>query len=243
MVYFTGDIHADLDPERSRIFSRLEADDILIVLGDFGFSWNEMTENLWNAYEFPFTTLTLLGNHENYDRVYDTYPLTGFAGGEAYRVNKNTYYAKNGTMYTIAGERMLCFGGARSIDAVYRTPHVSWWEQEVPSKVDCDRAMTSLRSCRWKFDRLLTHTCSTEEKADLFKFSNDFEDPTERMVQNIVDTVRENGGSFRTHLFGHMHKLRMADYEDYRCIGLYQEVMTPYVSSASKEEVFKGVHA
>lgn len=122
MVYFTGDIHADLDPERSKIFSRLEADDVLIVLGDFGFSWNEMTEKLWNSYEFPFITLTLLGNHENYDRVYETYPLTAFAGGEAYRINRNTYYAKNGTMYTIAGEKMLCFGGARSIDAVYRTP-------------------------------------------------------------------------------------------------------------------------
>lgn len=103
--------------------------------------------------------------------------------------------------------------------------------------------MTSLKAHGWRFDRLLTHTCSTEEKANLFKFGNDFEDPTERMVQNIIDAVRENSGSFRTHLFGHMHKLRMTDYDDYRCIGLYQEVITPYVSSTSKEEVFKGVHA
>ena len=40
-VYLTGDMHADLDNGRREYLQELKPSDILIVLGDFGYTWNQ----------------------------------------------------------------------------------------------------------------------------------------------------------------------------------------------------------
>ena len=69
MIYVTGDIHANLDQERLDFFKSLKEDDVMIVLGDFGFSWNEQLRNSWNALNIECLTLSVLGNHENYNLI------------------------------------------------------------------------------------------------------------------------------------------------------------------------------
>ena len=69
MIYVTGDIHANLDPRRLAFFKSLKKDDIMIVLGDFGFSWNKSLQNSWNALDIACLTVSVLGNHENYNLI------------------------------------------------------------------------------------------------------------------------------------------------------------------------------
>ena len=59
MIYVTGDIHANLDRERLDFFKSLKEDDVMIVLGDFGFSWNEQLQNSWNALNIECLTLSV----------------------------------------------------------------------------------------------------------------------------------------------------------------------------------------
>ena len=40
MVYLTGDTHGELDRFKERELRRAGKDDIVIVLGDFGFVWD-----------------------------------------------------------------------------------------------------------------------------------------------------------------------------------------------------------
>lgn len=225
MVYFTGDLHANVDAERSSIFNRIDYKDTLIVLGDFGFSWDATVEKRWYAHNYPFTTLAVLGNHENYNRVYNDYPLVDFAGGKAYRVNDCTFYARNGEIYTIEDKKYLCFGGASSVDKMYRVPYMSWWPEEIPSNEDYDRAIKSLESVNWNFDMLLTHTGSNNEINEMFTLTHKAQDPTQDMIQNILYNIYDYHGHFDYHLFGHMHQLSLKNYGDYNSICLYEQVM------------------
>ena len=62
-VYLTGDMHADLDNGRREYLQELKPSDILIVLGDFGYTWNQ---EILKKYSVPCITLVVDGNHDNF---------------------------------------------------------------------------------------------------------------------------------------------------------------------------------
>lgn len=223
MIYFTGDIHANMD-ERKTFFDTLTENDILIVLGDFGYSWNKNIMQIWNDFRFPFTTLSVLGNHENYSAIYEIYPRDNKFGGEVYKFNDNTFYLKNGEMYYIEGHKFLVFGGALSIDKAMRVPYISWWEQEQPTMADYNRALENLKKNDYKFDELLTHTGSNEEVFNMFMFSQRVKDTTQDMIENIIEEIKKNGGKFNNHFFGHMHEFVEENYGDYHSYCLYRQI-------------------
>ena len=68
MIYITGDTHGELDRFKGKELRRLGKNDVLFVLGDFGFLWeggNEERQRLdWLA-KRPYTILILEGTHEN----------------------------------------------------------------------------------------------------------------------------------------------------------------------------------
>ena len=85
-VYVTGDIHGipnrlstNYFPEQKQ-FSGNKEENIVIILGDFGFVWNRTEESKQEKYWLnwlenkPFTTVFVDGNHECFPLLYN-YPV------------------------------------------------------------------------------------------------------------------------------------------------------------------------
>ena len=58
------------------------------------------------------------------------------------------------------GHSIFTFGGATSVDKMYRTENISWWKAENASKSEMDYGVNTLESAYWKVDYVITH-CST----------------------------------------------------------------------------------
>ena len=145
MIFLTGDTHGGIDVSKLSFKNwkeskNLTKNDFLIILGDFGFLWNNIpdrTEEYWLKWltEKPYTTLFLAGNHENYFRLNNLEQRTMF-GGTVGKVTDSVFHLKTGEIYTINGQKLLTIGGAASIDKNQRTPHISWWPEELLSKAE-----------------------------------------------------------------------------------------------------------
>lgn len=167
MLYLTGDMHGILNihklsgtnwPEQKL----LSKNDYLIILGDFGLIWNPKEtdkERYWLDWldNKPFTTLFIDGNHENFDRLCK-FPEVDMFGDSVGRVSESVFHLKRGKIYTINNFSIFTFGGGLSVDKEYRTPGISWWPQEYPSREEIDRALDNLSRVGWSVDYVFTHT-------------------------------------------------------------------------------------
>ena len=153
-IYITGDTHGDIDIHKLTAGRwpegrQLTKDDILIIAGDFGlvFSpYKDETERYWLDWldECPWTTLFIDGNHENFDRLYKL-PCEERYGGPVGVVRPSVLHLRQrGHVYTIAGKRFWCFGGATSIDKAYRTEGRSWWPQEEPTAEQMEYGLSQI---------------------------------------------------------------------------------------------------
>lgn len=206
MIYITGDTHANIDIARNNYLDKhLKDTDILIVLGDFGYTWTSKTLKLWDK---PFITLCVDGNHDNFDYL-SSCPKTELFGSEVQVVKKNTYRLITGNMYTINNKRFFVFGGALSIDKASRIPHVSWWSEEIPTMNDYNKAIETLKANNYRFDYFLAHTCSEENCEHLFKYHYKIIDPTEKMLSKLEFEINfYNPNADYKYFFGHHHAFR-----------------------------------
>lgn len=99
MIFLTGDTHSDIDLQKLIAFASqrpdLTKDDCLIICGDWGVLWdNEPSEwerDLLRQYDgFPWTTLFIDGNHENFQRL-NALPVEEWHGGKVHRVLAGIY--------------------------------------------------------------------------------------------------------------------------------------------------------
>ena len=138
MIYITGDTHGELDRFKGKELRRLGKNDVLFVLGDFGFLWDGGKEERkrldWLA-KRPYTILFLDGTHENYEML-DALPVEEKFGGRVQPVGGNVYHVCRGSILELEGMSFLCFGGGESPDKEERDPGVNWWPREMPSDVD-----------------------------------------------------------------------------------------------------------
>ncbi len=165
--------------------------------------------------------LTVDGNHENFARLFGgEFPLVDIFGGKAYKIRENVYYLKRGEVFTIEGKTLLAVGGAKSHDkdpgwisdplSSYgfagrewnkgRTEGVDWWPEEIASEEDYENACRNLDKVGWKVDYVISHTCP-ESQLGLFNKSRCSKDPTEAMLQKLIDRNLEFGSWH----FGHFH--------------------------------------
>ena len=227
MIYVTGDIHANLDRKRLNFFKSLKKDDIVIVLGDFGFSWNKSLQNSWNALDIECLTLSVMGNHENYDLI-KSCAVERVFGADAYKLNPRTFYLMNGEIYDIDGIKSFVFGGADSIDKAYRVPRISWWPEEIPSYSEFRRGLNNLEKNNWDIDLFLAHTCPSDVSLSLFNYPRKLKDLVEDMLSQYEYRIQENNPKKEyPFLFGHHHNFKLGD----KYICLYNQVM-----SLQKEE-------
>ena len=234
-VFVCGDTHGgsigDLDKLTSRRFpegKELTKDDYVIILGDFGFIWN----NKQDAYEKsklqwfidkPWTTLVVDGNHENHIRL-DALETEIKFGNPVGKINDSLYHLRRGYIYDIAGKAFFTFGGGFSIDKEWRTENISWWEREMPNNQEYERGLKNLAEVDNKVDYILTHTCSNGMFKELAgRVNMDHKILGEDDLRNYFDTIRETV-DHKMWYFGHFHYDYLSDNNWQEMYNLVKEI-------------------
>ena len=236
-IFLTGDTHIPIDIKKLnsknfKLGNTLTKEDYVIVLGDFGLIWNyiqsDKTEEHWKKWlnDKPWTTLFVDGNHDNIIRLNEL-PTERKFGGIVGKVSDSIYHLKRGEIYTINDKLFFIMGGAESIDKLYRTINVDWWEEEIPSYNEMDYGLSNLEKYSNSVDYILTHTGPIHcVRSILNKYRHSIYDNT---VQKISDPVSKYLShideicSFDTWFFGHMHENWVSDNGKYIC--LYEDIM------------------
>lgn len=165
MVYITGDVHREQDihkinPREFEAGNHLTPDDYVIICGDFGCIWDGADgDRFWLNWleSLPWNTLFLDGNHENFDLLNNKFETVSYHGGLAHKIRSSIYHLKRGEVYEIDGKSFFTFGGAFSHDVQYRTEHVNWWKDELPTSEECENGLRNLAARNWQVDYILTH--------------------------------------------------------------------------------------
>ena len=212
MVFVTGDIHGSIDINKlgSKAFPEgkaLSKSDYVICTGDFGLVWDvnysRKEEEFWTDWlnDKPWTTLFLDGNHENFDRLF-ALPQDEKFGSKIGILRDSIFHLRRGEIYTIEGNKIFTFGGAQSIDRVFRTPKISWWPEEIPSYAEMQYGLENLGSVGNEVDYVFTHTCPKEIISFIpYIMSDKLKDPTIDYLSHISKTI-----SFKKWYFSHMHE-------------------------------------
>lgn len=219
MLILTGDTHGKPD-QRIGLIQQKGMDHLalkknyLIILGDFGAIWkgkqDQREASILNYLDsMPWTTLFLDGNHENHERL-DKLHVAEMFGGRVGVASESVFHLRRGEIYILDGIKTFVFGGAASIDKLYRQEGLSWWPREIPSKAEEDFAIANLEKHGNKVDLILTHTmplAAVEEFKQSGKSPQGLEamaakaaDPVPAFLQHIYDTV-----AFDVWFCGHFH--------------------------------------
>jgi predicted phosphodiesterase len=215
-VYVVGDTHGSILDTNKLSNKRFKAteDDVVIQLGDFGWVWYPIGTNkeqeywLDNLANKPYSLYVVLGNHENYDIIFNL-PLEYIdeVQGLCYVLKRSTgniYFFERGGIYTIQGKTFLCIGGALSIDREYRNDGTSWWHQEYLSYTEELKCLTNLDKHNWEVDFMLTHTCPTSQVSNftIDDYSPKYDDKVASFIHKIV---RDKRFKCPENHFGHFH--------------------------------------
>lgn len=234
MVYLTGDIHGEIDIHKLGTSfwengKKLNKNDYLIILGDFGLVWNKpgtkgyTTDKYWLNWleNKSWTTLFVDGNHENHKMLYEL-PIVKKFSGNVGKVNNSVYHLKRGEVYEINFKKIFVMGGAHSIDKNSRIPNVSWWKEEQPSYAEFEYGLSNLENHNWEVDYILGHTCPSKIKNNYFKYlgisdiKNNIKCPVEQYFDVVVEKTK-----FNKFYFGHFHD--NFSFENY--VMLYENII------------------
>lgn len=209
MIYITGDIHANpmrlSKRQQKNLNVSIQPEDYVIICGDFGIPWvgpEDKTDKYllkWLS-QLPFTVLFVDGNHENFDLL-NNYPVKDWHGGRVHQLLPNLLHLMRGEVFTIEDKTFFTFGGARSTDKAYRTPHKSWWPQEELSEADFDNAVKNLTACDFTVDYVITHTAPKRfliEIADMEQWAAKCK--TSEFLSGIEPYMK-----YKKWYFGHFH--------------------------------------
>lgn len=235
MIFLTGDTHADFSRFIDEIFpiqSELTKNDYVIVCGDFGGVWNYYGETnrekktLDWLNERNFTLLFVDGNHENFTRLYNDYPVEEWHGGKVHKIRDSIYHLMRGEVFDIDNKKFFVFGGAKSHDisdgilnldeeekiyeynkigAFFRIRDYSWWDLELPTDEEMKNGIKNLEDINYKVDYVITHCCPTSIQTILGgdKFERDY---LTDYLQEILEKLE-----FNKWFFGHYHDNKKID--------------------------------
>lgn len=234
MIFVTGDIHGEIDIHKlaSKNFpneKEMTKNDYLVILGDFGLIWDcngeNKTEKYWLNWldKKPYTTLFLDGNHENYERLNNDYPVEEWNGGKVHKIRPSVIHLMRGQVFNIDDALCFTFGGASSHDIsdgvldpnneeerltieewkkdpnkMFRVLGVSWWKEELPNKEEMMEGTKNLLNVSNKVDFIFSHCCSTSSQ--VFVSSSCKNDV-------LTDYLEELKGrlEYKKWYFGHYH--------------------------------------
>lgn len=164
-----GDWHGN-NPHARRVIDAAQSlgSDHIIQVGDFGW-WPHIHDGDHDAYAGRVDDYAqkrgvmidwLDGNHENFDDLETRAHTLDGRGARYYerpnsetgRKLTNVAYLPRGLVFPLDhGRQAMAFGGAYSVDKRYRTPHHSWWPQELPSGREINDALDNARPVDFMF--------------------------------------------------------------------------------------------
>lgn len=210
-LFITGDTHGEIDVEKLGYADwpegrDLDDTDIVAICGDFGFPWDESAVERhyldWYA-EQPWVTVFVDGNHENFDLLGEM-PVKRWHGGGVHVVKRDcsgkpkVVHLMRGQVYDLNGWKVFTLGGAQSHDAGYREPHITWWEQELPTPEEVAAAFAKFADSGWECDIMMTHCAPSRYQSRMHmafepdRFTDD--------LQGIADRL-----DYKLWAFGHYH--------------------------------------
>lgn len=207
-IHITGDTHGEVN--RLVEYNKTKSGDIIIITGDFGMIWkkndfSKISKLNKIAEEKNITYLFCDGNHENFELL-EEYPEEEKYGGKVGKISKRIYHLKRGEVYTIEEKTFFVFGGASSIDMMYRTPYVSWWPHELPSSSEINNAYANLERINFQPEYIITHTAPALFLKSIrgFRLIN-WPDAAQDVLNELVQKIAIENPNFRHWYFGHFH--------------------------------------
>lgn len=222
-IHITGDTHGEVS--RLIDYNKTNPGDIIIITGDFGMLWrrNDFTKiSKLNkaAEEKNITYLFCDGNHENFELL-EACPEEEKYGGKVGKISKYIYHLKRGEIYTIEDKTFFVFGGASSIDRMYRTPYVSWWPHELPSSSEINNAYNNLERINFNPEYIITHTAPTLFLKSIRGFQViNWPDAAQDVLNDLVQKIAIENPNYKHWYFGHFHIDRFS--RKYKFHALYQ---------------------
>lgn len=221
MLHIIGDIHGDAS--RLKNIPNLSKGDTVLVVGDFGLVWSsnspkeeyqlDLLEKLHK--EQNITYLFCDGNHENFVKLY-TYPTVYYNGAKAHKIREGVFHLMRGEIMLYNGKKFFIFGGATSIDQLYRTPYLSWWKEENFTPSEKANALNNLSKVGYAVDCVITHTAPKKFVEKLPLETLDFPCRTQDFLTQLEPEL-----TYDLWLFGHFH-IGM-DGRDDKFIALYYD--------------------
>ncbi len=220
-----GDTHGTLDigklidhfDRHDREYSK---DDYLIILGDVGvcgFSAPDEKVTRRILKDLPVTVLFIDGNHENFEQL-NSYAVDIWNGGKVHFIENDIIHLMRGQIFDIEGTKFFTFGGAYSIDRMYRVKDISWFPEEIPAKEEYEEGWHNLEKSDFQVDYILTHTAPREVAAAMgYGEMSDDEAELRQFLQHVADNTE-----FTAWYFGHFHVDEEVD-DKFFC--LYDELM------------------
>lgn len=205
----SGDTHGTIDIGKIvKFFDEHEdeytSEDYLIVCGDVGvcgFSALEEAETRSVFRRLTVTTLFVDGNHENFKQL-NEYDVEIWNGGKVHFIENGIIRLMRGQVFEIDGTRFFTFGGAHSIDKMYRTEGLSWFPEEIPNQNEYEEGWHNLEKADFEVDYILTHSGPREVIAAMgYGEMSDDEVELRKYLQRVADNT-----NFTAWYFGHFHE-------------------------------------
>lgn len=135
-ILFAGDTHRNVN-EAKRINQRAEGEEaeLIIQVGDFAFDYDQREPwFLWEVTNGPVPWWFIRGNHDDTNWLREHSGLIDTISPpkeQPIEVYPNAYWCPDGMRAELGGLEFLFVGGAFSVDRLYRTINVSYWEDEL----------------------------------------------------------------------------------------------------------------
>jgi len=214
-ILITGDKHGSLIPFFGLAKRNdLRDTDVLLIAGDAGYVWGQSYQaNITTLQQlFPGTVAFVDGNHEHH-ALLNRMELQTWNGGRVHRVGERVYHLMRGELYSIYGNTIFTFGGARSVDvdrtqdgsSWWKREGANWWREEEPSPEEIAYGQRQLTEHLDRIDYVITH--ETPLLARPFITRSKEIDPDYRLPALFDDWYHMVSAAprFKKWYFGHMH--------------------------------------